>query len=160
AGRARLDEHPGVVVAQGRGAAYVGADVVAQDQVTRGAGPEEVHAVAGVAGDDVAGRGSGAADRVAGGAVNGHADEAVAQGGGAGVVGADEVAGDQVVRAPAVRDVDSDAGIGADDVPPPPTRPASGLAGRARLDDHAVGMVSQGRGAGYVGTDVVAQDHV
>src|SRR5207248_9416748 len=91
-------------VAHGGGAGDVGADVIALHLIVERAGDPEVadeDAVAAVAGDQVAGAGElparvGArrtADEVVVGAVEDrHAREAVAQGGGAGGVGADEVA--------------------------------------------------------------------
>src|SRR5262249_29245648 len=121
-----------VGVADGGVAGDVGADVVALDHVVRGADAGEFDAAeAAVAADDVAGRRRRAADDVAphdgagGGAVQLHAGRVVvpaqvAQRGGAGGVGADEVARDRVVdRADQRRggvDVQAGGGVAAEDV--------------------------------------------
>src|SRR5439155_1617222 len=91
-------------VAHGGGGGDVGADVVALHLIVERAGDPEVadeHAVAAVAGDEVAGAGElsagvgarGTAHQVVvGGVEDRHAREVVPQRGGAGGVGADEVA--------------------------------------------------------------------
>ena len=60
-----IQDHAAAVVAEAVAAGDVGADVVAGDRVPRGAVVEQ-DALVVVAGDDVAQRGLGAADRVAG----------------------------------------------------------------------------------------------
>src|SRR5262249_58426233 len=88
------DDDAHALFAQGRVAGDIDADVVALDRVGR---RDQFHAGARVAGEDVAGAGRGAADGVARCPV---LDEdsvvAVAQRGGAALVGADQVAGDDV----------------------------------------------------------------
>ena len=62
----RGDEHAIAAVAQGRGAAYIGADIIAQQRVAGRGGSHDLHAVALVARDQVEGRGRGATDHVPG----------------------------------------------------------------------------------------------
>ncbi len=91
-----VNKHAVAPVSDGNGAAGVRADVVAPNLVDRGPGTGDVNAVAVVAGDDVARPGRRPADRVAGRAVDVHAVAGVAQVGGAGDVGADVVALEEI----------------------------------------------------------------
>ena len=77
------------------GAVYVEADEVAEDGVAEAVGGDE-HTVLQVAGDQVAGSGSGSSDGIAGGVHKGDSGVGIAQGIFAGGIGADEVALDSV----------------------------------------------------------------
>src|SRR2546423_1392012 len=80
-----------------------------------------------------------AADGVVGGGVEDrHAGEGVAQGGGAGGVGADEVAPHHVAARGAAGDLDAVAGVGGDDVPLVGAAAADLVAGGAGGDLDAV----------------------
>src|SRR5262249_44054598 len=114
-------------VAQVGGAVDVGPDEVALDLVAR-AGAVDPDAVAGVARDDVAGAHRGAADGVGVGAAVDADAEAVGDGGGAGDVGADEVARHDVVVGGVAADLDAGAGVAADDVAVGRGRAADGVA--------------------------------
>src|SRR5262249_39697379 len=149
-------------VAQRAAAVRLDADQVALDHVAGGAaeevdaGPAEGDAVAG---NDVAGRGRGAADEVVRPALDEHAVGAVAQGGRAQGVGADQVALHRVARGTVAQQEDAVRETGGDDV----ARPGRGAADDAvagALDDHAVAAVAQGGRAVEGGADVVAQDLV
>src|SRR5205823_1641303 len=91
-----IDFHPPQTVAQGGGPGGVGPDVVPLHHVRRAA--EDVHAVAAVGGDDVAGAGRGASDDVVR-IPDDHPVAPVAKGGGAGGIGADVVPLHHVPRA-------------------------------------------------------------
>ena len=122
-GCARVEEHTTVGVESGcRGVAqcdrpgHIGSDVVALDEVVVGA--DDLHAGQDVGGDDVAGGGRGAADDVPRGTrVDRYAVAAVAQRGRARLIGADEIARDQVARRRRAADRDASRGVCRDHVP-------------------------------------------
>ena len=114
-----------------------------------------------VARDDVAGARRRPADRVARCSSSDDAVAAVAQGDGAGGVGADEVALDQVARRPRPMEPTPCRAVCRDDVAGAAIRPADRVAARRR-DQHAVDAVAQGRPVPgpSVGADEVALDQV
>src|SRR5262249_20112157 len=152
----------------------VGADVVAGDEVAR-AVEEQRHARLTVAADDVAFQvvadavGVGA-DAVVRGDADADAVDAVLERGGAVLVGADEVARDDVVvggRAQYAVEAEDDAvvGVAADlvalvRVVAAVAVGADDVVGGAVVDPDAVVRVGQGGGAVRVGADAVALDLV
>src|SRR5207248_8876190 len=141
------EDHAVASVAHGGIAGGIGADEVARDHVGRRAGAGDHNPGATVARDDVAGTARRAADGVAGRRVRDlHAVDAVAHGGGTGGVGADEVAGDRIVRSARVGEVDAVIPVARDHV-----AAADGVAGGPAVDDHAAAAVAQGDIAGVVG---------
>src|SRR5262249_23643355 len=155
-GRAGGEQHAGGV---GQGADAVGleADVVTGDHVAVAARAGDADAGAGVPADDVTGRGRRAADGVVERVADGDAAD-VREGGGAGRVRADEVAGDHVVvRQPGVdRVVQVDTGpeVAGDDVGLQRVAGAVGVGAEAVAGDgqqgDAGGRVGQRRRAGRV----------
>src|SRR5262249_21937089 len=115
---------------------------------------EQRDAVAGVGGDDVAGPGPAAADRVVG-AVGDYPVPAVAEGRRRGEVRPDRVALDHVAAGDQVH---AGAAVARDDVAGPRGGAADGVA--VGEDDDAVASVAQGRRPGGVGADEVARHHV
>src|SRR5262249_30217210 len=104
-------------VAQGGVAGDGGADVVALDGVAERAGVEAGDAAQGVAGDDVAGPGGGAADRVVAGPVGDQNSVfQIRDGAEAGAVGADGVALHGVEARAGVREHDALVPVAGDDV--------------------------------------------
>ncbi len=143
-------------VTQGTGAGHVGADEVALDGDRVVA--NELDAIGLVAGDDVA-RGDGrAADGYLAGTPDEDPRDAIGHLGGAGGVGADEVALD--CGADNTAQCDAIAAIARDDI----ARPRGGAADREVAENlgaveiglDAVGAVGQGGGAGGVDADIVA----
>src|SRR5262249_28838820 len=150
------DGHPVDCIRQGRVSGGVGADVVALHDVADRPVPLDVDATETaretVARNDVPGRRRGAADRVVGGPIVQHdALVAVADGKGAGEVGADQVALHHV--AGGACDIDADAGVAGDDVAGAGCRAADGVVARPRVDADAVLAVGHVDGAVDVGAD-------
>ena len=151
-------------VAQVDADAAVPVDGVGQDGVAS-AGVDRVHAdqdaIAGVEGDHVARAGRCAAEGVVRRAVvELHAVEPVAQRGGPGGVGADEVACDQVAGRGRAADLDAAGGVCRDHVARAGRGTPDGVAHGPGVDLHAVGTVRDGGGPGGVGADEVADDDV
>src|SRR5664280_1011054 len=99
--RRGFEINPFVSVAQCQGAGYICADLIALDDVSGSAGPNEVDASlsvgVAVAGDQVAGDRAGAADGIAGGAGNAHSRPSVRQAARPAGSSPNEVALDEVV---------------------------------------------------------------
>src|SRR5262249_14428203 len=149
------------VVAKVDTQAGVGEDGVFGDLIARSRG--DGHASAAIEGDAVPRAVDGPANRVVRRGDE-HAGVAVAQGGGAGDVGADQVALDHVAAGACVGDLDAVGRVTADDVAGQGAGAADGVAGGGaageallQLDAHAV---AQRLLAGPVGADEVALDHV
>src|SRR5262249_29715318 len=141
-----------------RAAGVVGADVIAPDQGAGGA-VEERDAAGAVAGDQVARPGGRAADHVAD-RLDADAVAAVGDGGGAVLVGADEVAADAGVAG--AEQEHAVVGVAGDDVAPGRGRAADA---RGRAADHHVQarhldpvVVGQGGDSVDGDADLVAQD--
>ena len=158
AGRAIEEDAVGEVSERGQ-AAGGGADQVALDDVARRACAQDLEADGAVGGDQVALAGSGAADQVGRSLVDEDAVEDVSEPGSAGGVGTDEVALDDVCGGACKVELDADSGIAADDVASLRITCADDI-GRGVIDEDAGKAVSEGAGAGGIGTDVVAQDEV
>src|SRR5262249_35718380 len=143
--RARTDLDAVAAVAEVGGASGVGADEVAQHHVARRAVTEEQHAVAPVAGDDVAGPGDTAPDRVVCcAAADLDAVAGVAEVGGPGGVGADEVPQHHVARRAAADEQHAVAPVAGDDVAGQGGTPAHRVVGRTAVDLDAVAAVAHG----------------
>ncbi len=151
-----VDEQTGLAVGPGGGAAGIGADQVAVDDVAQGnAGAAELDAEVRVAGNDVAGAGAVAADGGAGATLNVDAVPLIG-GDGAGRVQADAVALDQGGGRRA-HDFDAVESVAGDDVAGACSGAADGRIGGRVLDEDAVG-VRQQPGATEPESDDVADD--
>src|SRR5208337_4559865 len=105
--------------------------------------------------------GGGPADRVVGGAAEDrHANEGIAQAGGAAGVGADGVPLDQVARRAAEPDVQAPELVVGGRVGGPGGGPADRVVGGAEEDVHTVARVAQAGGAAGVGADEVPLDQI
>ena len=162
------DEDPRVVP-QRTGAGDVEADEVTLDKVPRRPGAEDLDADPtaiglAVARDDVAGRGRRPTDRVVGrgdgGRGDGHTSQGVGQSDGASDIGADIIALDHVVGRHALARVDENAikPIARDEITVRVDRPPNRIV--RNINDGYAEAVGEGHGAGDVGAEVVARDHI
>src|SRR5262249_11767023 len=97
-------------------------------------GAEQEDAICAVAGNDVAGRDRGPADRVVGGAIDQHAAKIVAEVGGAGGVGAGGVAQALAARRAGALNRHARESIAGDDVASPGNSAAHGVVRGATVD--------------------------
>jgi hypothetical protein len=136
------DEEAEAGVGHGGGAISIRADVVALHHVVRRGDAGDGDPLSAVPRDDVALRGGQAADPVVRGVRDHHAGLRVTQAGRAGGVGADEVAGNHVVRRAGAVHEDAAAVVTGDQVAGARGRAANGVGGGV-LDPDAVGRVAQ-----------------
>src|SRR5262249_19130801 len=143
-GRTQFNAYAVARIGQGRGPGGIRADEVSRDNVSRRAGVGDVHAIVGVAGDDVGGAGRRPADRVVVGALTDVDAIDIAACRGPCRVGADVIALDKISRCPRA-------------VQPDPGQRAAGdyvARARSRAADQVIGRVREENGAADAGRRV------
>ncbi len=160
--RAVLEQDAFTAIAEHGGAADLGADQVAGDDITVRAAAIHDDTVTGVAADDVglggvggAAVGAGGADEVGCRAGNDLDADAVAQRRSATLVGANVVTFDHVAGRAVVGDFHAGTAVAGDDVPRTGRRAADDIVGRTTVDRNAPLAAGQGSRASGVGADVV-----
>ena len=154
------DGHAKARVGQRRGSSLVGADQVPLDYITDG--PRTVDQDAGaftfggaIARDQVSGAEGYPPDRVPGSIGHHHAAAQVAERGGAGQIGPDQVPPHDVARRPRSRDQDAVVGISRENVPLGEGGPTNSI---IRTRDPKTVAIAESHRAGRVGADRIADD--